>query len=539
MKNKIVLLSIINQNMRGMYEDYGSSSIAATMRSKGFDVLLLSEQETSVSFQEIIDFKPFIIGFSVYKVSKESVYRVCRRLKVYLPDAIFIAGGIYPSYNHIAILQECPEINAAIWGEGEAAFADLVQAYSGYSDISDVPNVTYRRGESIQVNKPAQLIENLDALPFESRDILKRNKLRVAQISTSRGCTGHCTFCAKQLFWAKWRGRSVANVVKEIEEIQKLYGIDAFYFIDSSLEDPDGGKKRLWDLINEILHRKLKIYFFANFRADFVRTASPELMRSLVSAGLCGACIGLESFNDDDLKLYGKIATAEDNHRIIKLFRQFDIHIQPGFININPYTTLHGLRQNIRSLKQYKMLCNRSMFLNQLSIFQGTAIHKKLQYDGLIKKGEFRENGYNFVNSAVEKLVEFLQTYIALIPDHYNRNLNAVSYLANDFMTLFHYFKRKYGHVGPLTVPIQSFDHQIHQQIDIINEIVAVWYERLLDFIEQDRSNPEITAMSNELLLSDRLKKTADSMHELKNNLFIEAARAGTGYLDDLTRVVF
>ena len=64
-----------------MYEDYGPSSIAATMRSKGFDVLLLSEQETSVSFQEIIDFKPFIIGFSVYKVSKESVYRVCRRLK--------------------------------------------------------------------------------------------------------------------------------------------------------------------------------------------------------------------------------------------------------------------------------------------------------------------------------------------------------------------------------------------------------------------------------------------------------------------------
>ncbi len=195
-------------------------------------------------------------------------------------------------------------------------------------------------------------------------------------------------FVAKQLFWAKWRGRSVANVVKEIEEIQKLYGIDAFFhFIDSSLEDPDGGKKRLWDLINEILHRKLKIYFFANFRADFVRTASPELMRSLVSAGLCGACIGLESFNDDDLKLYGKIATAEDNHRIIKLFRQFDIHIQPGFININPYTTLDGLRQNIRSLKQYKMLCNRSMFLNQLSIFQGTAIHKKLQHDGLIKKG--------------------------------------------------------------------------------------------------------------------------------------------------------
>ena len=60
MKNKIVLLSIINQNMRGMYEDYGPSSIAATMRSKGFDVLLLSEQETSVSFQEIIDFLSLI-----------------------------------------------------------------------------------------------------------------------------------------------------------------------------------------------------------------------------------------------------------------------------------------------------------------------------------------------------------------------------------------------------------------------------------------------------------------------------------------------
>ncbi|MGE5632643.1 MAG: hypothetical protein ACM3TR_16350 [Caulobacteraceae bacterium] len=40
---------------------------------------------------------------------------------------------------------------------------------------------------------------------------------------------------------------------------------------------------------------------------------SIELMKLLVKSGLSGVCIGIESGNEFDLKLYGKITTVDDN----------------------------------------------------------------------------------------------------------------------------------------------------------------------------------------------------------------------------------
>lgn len=522
-----------------MYEDYGTSSITATMRNHGFNVLLIAEHENSLDLQEIMEFNPFLIGLSMYKVSKDSVYKVCRRLKAVIPNVIITVGGIYPSYNHVSVLEECDYIDIAIRGEGEAAFAYLVQALYEQKDISSVGNITYRFKGEIHVNEKALLIEDLDSLPVESRDILVRNKLRVAQISTSRGCTGHCTFCAKQLFWDNWRGRSAGHVVDEIEQIYSQHAIDAFYFIDSSIEDPDGGKTRLWELLNELIERELPIYFFANFRADFVHNATHEMMNALVRAGLCGACIGIESFNNEDLKLYGKKATADDNRSIIETFNEYDIFIQPGFININPYSTLEGLRNNINHLRKYKMLCNRSMFLNQLAVFKDTAIHRKIESDGLMSKGEFDEYGYDFKDGHVKNVVQFLHSYIADIPDNFNQCLNVISYYTNDFMTLFHYFKRKYYDMKLLKSSIEIFDIQIRHYINIVNDMVAEWLLELLDAVEKNKPSEELKAISDALLLNHCLQSTVEEIYKAKNKLFLEAARAGTVCLNDLTHVIF
>lgn len=539
MNKNIVMLSVINSSMRRMYEDYGTSSITATMRSLGFNVLLIADHENALDIQEIVDFEPYIIGLSMYKISKESVYNVCRRLKEAIPNVIITVGGIYPSYNHVLVLEECAHIDVAIRGEGEAVFADMAQKLYEQKDLSTVGNITYRLNGEIHINDNALLIKDLDSLPIESRDILVRNKLRVAQISTSRGCTGHCTFCAKQLFWTNWRGRSAGHVVHEMEQIYLRHGVDAFYFIDSSLEDPDEGGTRLWELLNKLIERDLPIYFFANFRADFVRNATPEMMNALVRAGLCGACIGIESFNDDDLKLYGKMATADDNRRIIEMFNQYDIYIQPGFININPYSSLDSLRNNITHLRQYQMLCNRSMFLNQLAVFKDTAIHRKIERDGLMKQIDFDEYGYDFVDSHVKKAVQFLRSYIADIPDNYNQYLNVISYYTNDFMTLFHYFKRKYHDLKSLKSAIEIFNIQIHKYINIVNDLIAKWLLELLNAVEKNKNTKELKALSDTLLLNPCLQETVEGIYKVKNNLFLESARAGTTCLDDLTHVIF
>jgi anaerobic magnesium-protoporphyrin IX monomethyl ester cyclase len=146
-------------------------------------------------------------------------------------------------------------------------------------------------------------------------------------IHHSRGCPSACHFCA---FWinmadhkvgpngedqlvARWRTKSVAKTIEEIEYLQRDFGKKYFVFVDDTFNiDP----KWCDAFADEVLRRGLKFRFYAFLRADLIlRDEKLGVFEKLVRAGLIHAAIGVERQSDDELKGFHKGFQTENKIR--------------------------------------------------------------------------------------------------------------------------------------------------------------------------------------------------------------------------------
>lgn len=121
-----------------------------------------------------------------------------------------------------------------------------------------------------------------------------------------------------------WRGRSIANIVDEMEYLYKEHGVLIFSFNDSSFEDAmplTEGKKRLATFANEILKRGLRILWTCCFRAETFKNNKEdiELIELMVKSGLYNLLIGVEAGNKRALNNFSKRATISDNYQSIEI----------------------------------------------------------------------------------------------------------------------------------------------------------------------------------------------------------------------------
>ena len=269
----------------------------------------------------------------MYSTTEKVVSEVCLKIKRHLPNAIFVIGGYWPTLYGEKLIKEYSVFDYAVVGEGELVFKNLANIIENGDDVSSVKGLIYRNAGTVIRNPREKLIENLDKLPFPRRDLLMNNKLKYAYISTSRGCNGNCSFCWHQNFWGtdsgnRWRGRSPENVVDEIKQIVQKYGVNRFWFIDDSFEDHEPhNPDRMWQIARRIVNEGLNITYETYFRSEVYKIFDKEKMELIKASGLVGIVFGTESGNAEDLKLYRKIATVEDNLKSIEYFRESDIAV--------------------------------------------------------------------------------------------------------------------------------------------------------------------------------------------------------------------
>ncbi len=476
-KTKILLMAVYSPTMLLAYEEVGICSIAAVLRQAGYEVRLIMQYEKNISYKEIVKFNPAVVGFTTYNANISEVNRVSNQLREFLPNALLCLGGNEATLNGNCLLRDMRQIDFIIIGEGERTFLNVVTAIDKNDDFSKIPGTIVRCGENIIHNGPAELISDLDLLPPIARDFLLQNNIKVVQISSSRGCMGNCAFCASNVFWRKWRGRSVKLVIDEIEDIYHKYKLDTFYFIDGSFEDPDPNCSRMTEIAQEIINRRIPIYYMALFRADFCRKATPKLMELLKRSGLFTAFVGIEAANKDDLKLYNKRNTVSDSHESIKLFERYNIGLQIGFISTNPYSTTENVLANIDFLEKYSYL-NR---FTTYEMYQGTSLHLKICTDGLENKNKLL--GYEYKDSNVEKTVNYINEYIDSrleLKILYNDVNNIKNYMVFIFpQILSRCEKNEYWNVQPM---LDQYKKEQCTLLAQINSIIGKWMKSALYF---------------------------------------------------------
>ena len=518
---KILLIVLYSDGMWMGLEEIGISSICSFLRQSGEDVRLIGTKEEKLDYNELLRFQPDFIGFVIYETSKNVVFHVAEKIKEFLPACYLVAGGIYTTCVKEKLLEECPQFDYVITGEGEESFGLLLKAAGDPCAMDQVPGLIYRGHDGIHAHPQPGLLEDLNALPFPSRDILVDNKLKVAQISGSRGCTGRCDFCSSQLFRKKWIGRTPQNIGEEIETIHHHYGIHIFNFIDCSFEDPGVNYERVYAIADEIIRRGLVISFMANFRPSFYKKAQDALMSRLKEAGLLCGFIGIEAGNDEDLRQYNKRTTVVDNVKTFQLFARHDINVQPGFINFNPFSTMQTVEANYHFLDRYDLLNNMGLIANRYRMYPGTRLSVRVEKEGLLDAQESNmEIAYHFQDQRVEHLCRYIER---LLTPHYS--LFPLLSAIENYASMYRLVTAHYTNVYRKRLCMDAVDAvalyraQSDTLLKKINGWISRWYGALIELAKDGWQESAADTITEKLLDKARLEDAVQNLNRIRNHL--------------------
>lgn len=512
---------IYTDQMNQYSEEPGICYIASILRENGYEVLLLAETNKSLDYELIQKFSPNLIGLTIYKISEFEVLSAAKKIKKLLPDTIICLGGYSVTYEYRKLMQTNDMIDFIIRGEGEYTFLNLLRTVESKDDLRKVKGIVYRSNNNIICNEMPAHIKNLDTLPLMARDFLEQKKYKMALISSSRGCSGNCSFCVTKSLYSSWRARSVKSVIDEVEYIHYKYDIHVFYFIDCSFENPGNNYKRVEALAREILDRGIKIHYFAFFRSDFQRNASPALMKLLKKSGLFCAILGIESADSKSLKIYNKSATVVDNEKAIALFKNAGIFVEMGFIMFNPYSDFKGLHTNIDFLEKYKVACNIDYVLSRYSMYRGCALNKKIIADGLAKS-EDDIYEYRYLDERISHLVCYQIRYFEAIYRELRINMTDI----HNNIVNFEYMKIIYSDHIELCNLIEDYKPISNDMANNINYRIARWFRQLLYLAQSGWSEEKAKNISENLLPVSYISDLNKKMEKRKKIFYIKLKRA-------------
>ncbi|MEA3356864.1 MAG: radical SAM protein [Patescibacteria group bacterium] len=298
----------------------------------------LNMEET---LEEVLSFNPDVVGISLTMSPTVPFGRaLAEELKSSNPTIRIIVGGTHATFagEQLAANQH---IDIVVLHEGEFAFTEILRCFEGKGDLANVKGIFIHNNGEIIKTPEREPLSDLDSLSFPARHLLPNHTVyRRKHILSSRGCVYKCIYCASSAMnQYRWRARSPANVLAEIEIVASQYS-KTFYFADDNFPV---NRQRTIEICNSIIERGLDIKWACLSRIEFIDDA--ELLRTMALSGCREIFIGAESGSNQVLKKMKRNYTAEDVKRIVKMCFDMGILTTVSFIIGNPYERLEDVRK--------------------------------------------------------------------------------------------------------------------------------------------------------------------------------------------------
>ena len=285
-------------------------------------------------------FKPDIVGLSIISSpSYPQMKRLAKEIRPYV--GTIVAGGF-----HTTTLPESlnGDVNVIIRGEGESQLVNLIT----------------ERNEEFDINR----------YPIPDRSKLDSNKynmkllgLKIAGITTARGCPFGCAFCGNVNKTVHFRDKH--NIEEEVKQIKGL-GYEAVYFYN---ESHTINKKHAFE-VGEIMKR-YKMKYRLETRANLIDEKTSKM---LSDTGCMMVALGIESGDDKVLDAINKKEYVDDYRRAVKLLSKDGIPTKGYFIFGLPQQDLTSALKSIELAKELKKEGMVMADFYQLTPFPGSPI---------------------------------------------------------------------------------------------------------------------------------------------------------------------
>lgn len=334
----------------------GLLSIGGPLIDAGHDVQLLDADYHNYPIPVVVrmalERSPdlILLGHSGSTSAQPVINAITRGIRQQNTEAIIIIGGVFPTYHWQEILEDNPQIDYIVCGEGEAVCLELVQALAKKMPVENIRGIALRHNGTIIKTPPAPVIKDLDAYRIgwelmHGYHYTYWGQKKAVVIQFSRGCPYPCTYCGQSLFWKKWRHRDPQKLADEIEMLHREYGIEVINFAD---ENPSSNPKAWRAFLQALVDKDLKLILVGSIRADnIVRDA--EYLHLYKKAGFERFLLGIENYDEAVLERIKKAGEISKDKEAIQLLRQH------GILSMATYVVGFGeerTRDFYNSLKQ-------------------------------------------------------------------------------------------------------------------------------------------------------------------------------------------
>ncbi len=143
--------------------------------------------------ERILRLRPHAVAFCCYIWNIRRVLELVQAVKIRLPGTAVILGGPEVSYRAAEVLEDEPQVDFVLSGEGELPFALLLNALQNGTGFETIPGLSRRGENGISVSESYTPCD-IPPSPY-SEEYFSALNGRIAYLEASRGCPFSCAFC--------------------------------------------------------------------------------------------------------------------------------------------------------------------------------------------------------------------------------------------------------------------------------------------------------------------------------------------------------
>lgn len=319
-------------------------------------------------------------------------------------DYVFISGMIVQKKSALEVISRAKAL-------GKLVVAGGPLFTTGYNDFENVDSFVLNEGE---ITLP-MFLDDLDKgclkriytstkkpdvtlTPIPDWSLIDMNVYASMALQTSRGCPFNCEFC--DIIVMNGRIPRVKAPLQVIAEFDALYDAGwrgTLFIVDDNFI---GNKSKVKEILRQIgawMKRKNKPFALYT-EASINLTDDPEIMRLMREANFNCVFVGIETPEEEGLKLCGKVQNTNKNlHEKVKILQNNGFEVQAGFIVGFDTDTTKTFDNMIKFIQSSGIV---TAMVGLLSALPETALFKRLHDSGRVLKvptGNNTDFSLNFI----------------------------------------------------------------------------------------------------------------------------------------------
>lgn len=323
---------------------------------------------------------PNLVGFSCYLWNVERSLWLAERLKALHPELRVVIGGPEVTLDNAWVLEH-PAIDWAVVGEGEATFADLLEALTAEprwlqhpTELPPIPGLWNRATHSFGGAR-SQLPSLNEVGRVYLDGLLDPRWHDTLFLETIRGCIFQCAFCYYPKSFEGLRFMDEDLVLANLHLAHQA-GISEVFLLDPTLN-----QRRDFLSFLKLLARgnpERRFSYSAELRAEGIRAEHAGIMKA---ANFAEVEIGLQSVSREAQGLMHRRVNYQAFEEGVRALLEAGIRVRADLIIGLPGDTAETIRQGFRYLLSLGLSNEPQIF--RLSVLPGTELRRRSKELGL------------------------------------------------------------------------------------------------------------------------------------------------------------